>query len=223
VADKTILTVGLHKKLEPKYRHKPHNHHEAHENNKSDEMKVTGLVAEYLYKDDDKSVQIDFPDSSGTLSLTTDLHNRQHNIDSTDDHNGVSGATEGNFLSFDSDGLPQDSGYKSSDYTREAEYKAITILTADENYSVLSTDKTIIYNINGDKTVILPELTSDYDGKEYFIKNIHATGRCTVSKNGTGVDTIDGATSIQLFSQYEYIVIIGDNTNSMWHIKSANY
>ncbi len=43
-------------------------------------------------------------------------HDRKHDIDGTDDHNGVSGATEDNFVSFDANGLPKDSGKSDSDY-----------------------------------------------------------------------------------------------------------
>jgi hypothetical protein len=43
-------------------------------------------------------------------SLEGTDHARLHDIDSTDDHNGVSGATEDNFASFDANGLPKDSG-----------------------------------------------------------------------------------------------------------------
>lgn len=46
-------------------------------------------------------------------------HARLHDIDSTDDHNGVAGAVEGNLLAFDADGLPVDSGVSSADATRQ--------------------------------------------------------------------------------------------------------
>ncbi len=46
----------------------------------------------------------------------SDLHTQTHDIDSITDHNGVSGATQDNLISFDSNGLPQDSGYKASDF-----------------------------------------------------------------------------------------------------------
>ena len=39
-----------------------------------------------------------------------------HGIDSTTYHTGVSGATENNFISFDANGLPKDSGHKDADY-----------------------------------------------------------------------------------------------------------
>ena len=45
-----------------------------------------------------------------------DSHKQLHDIDSTDDHNGVSGATENNFASFNANGLPKDSGSNSSSF-----------------------------------------------------------------------------------------------------------
>ena len=45
-----------------------------------------------------------------------DIHKKKHGIDATVDHDGVSGATEDNFLSFDENGLPQDSGENSSSF-----------------------------------------------------------------------------------------------------------
>lgn len=43
-------------------------------------------------------------------------HVRDHGIDSTDDHDGVSGATEDNFISFNASGLPKDSGKSDASY-----------------------------------------------------------------------------------------------------------
>lgn len=45
------------------------------------------------------------------LGDASNAHARLHDIDSTDDHNGVSGAIEDNLISFDANGLPKDSGY----------------------------------------------------------------------------------------------------------------
>lgn len=47
----------------------------------------------------------------------SDAHPRLHDIDSTDDHNGVSGAVEDNLLSFDANGLPKDSGLSDASVT----------------------------------------------------------------------------------------------------------
>lgn len=44
-------------------------------------------------------------------------HERDHDINSTADHNGVAGATENNLISFDANKLPKDSGIAVSDIT----------------------------------------------------------------------------------------------------------
>lgn len=62
--------------------------------------------------------EVNYEDSSGTrtnVGVVLDTvnalgHARLHDIDSTDDHNGVTGAVEDNFASFDANGLPKDSG-----------------------------------------------------------------------------------------------------------------
>ena len=40
-------------------------------------------------------------------------HDKQHDLNASADHNGVAGAVENNFVSFDSSGLPKDSNHKS--------------------------------------------------------------------------------------------------------------
>ena len=73
-----------------------------------------------LPKDSGKN-DTDYEDA-GTMTAHTStydhtlLHAILHDIDSTSDHTGVSGATEDNFLSFDAAGLPKDSGHKDADY-----------------------------------------------------------------------------------------------------------
>jgi hypothetical protein len=49
-------------------------------------------------------------------SAVSASHNRQHNIDSTSDHNGLASFTENNFLSSNASGLPKDSGKKASNF-----------------------------------------------------------------------------------------------------------
>lgn len=91
--------------------------------------------------------------SNGVIST----HARDHNINSTDDHNGVSGATENNFISFDSNGLPKDSGHKDSDYddagaastavsTHEGTYTHSLIADHDARHITSGSDE-----IDGDK------------------------------------------------------------------------
>ena len=59
-----------------------------------------------------------------TAAIST--HTRLHDIDDTADHNGVSGATENNFISFDANGLPKDSTKNDSSYA-DADHDATHI------------------------------------------------------------------------------------------------
>lgn len=67
---------------------------------------------------------------------TAARHDRLHNIDSTSDHTGVSGAVENNLISFDANGLPKDSGYSGA------------TLALDEKVKVSANDTTPGY-LNG--------------------------------------------------------------------------
>ena len=62
--------------------------------------------------DDDKIYEYDGSDWVDT----GEIHDQLHDIDSTSDHAGISGATEDNFLSADATGLPQDSGFNDTSY-----------------------------------------------------------------------------------------------------------
>lgn len=48
-----------------------------------------------------------------------DVHAQKHGIDSTDDHDGVDGATENNIVAFNANGLPKDSGYAPGDFAAD--------------------------------------------------------------------------------------------------------
>jgi hypothetical protein len=53
-------------------------------------------------------------------------HNKKHSIDNTDNHNGVSGATEDNLLSFDANGLPKDSGKTTAEVGLNSTHRGTT-------------------------------------------------------------------------------------------------
>lgn len=65
---------------------------------------------------------------------TAGSHAQLHDIDSTDDHNGVGGAVEDNLLSFDANGLPKDSGLSDTDVTDAVTKKH------DRDHDIDSTD-----------------------------------------------------------------------------------
>jgi len=78
---------------------------------------------------------------------------RKHAIDSTVEHDGVSGATENNFVSFDGSGLPKDSGHKDADYedagtmtTHQSTYTHSLIADHDSRHITGGSDE-----IDGDK------------------------------------------------------------------------
>lgn len=66
-------------------------------------------------------------------------------------------------------------------------------------------------------TLTLP-LASSADAVEYIIKKVDSgTGQVDVTRAGS--DTIDGATSVTLLSQYQVLRIASDGTS--WHVTGA--
>ena len=63
--------------------------------------------------------------------LIVSEHARLHDIDSTADHNGVTGATTDNIMVFDSNGLPKDSGLAVSGGTTEDDIRFAFMLAAE--------------------------------------------------------------------------------------------
>jgi len=66
------------------------------------------------------------------------------------------------------------------------------------------------------QTITLPT-ASGITGRQYTIK-LTASGSCTVDGNGS--ETIDGATTYSLASQYKYVTIVSDGSN--WIITANN-
>jgi hypothetical protein len=63
-------------------------------------------------------------------------HPRKHHIDGVVDHYGVAGATEDNFVSFDSNGLPKDSGYSHSDLSSYWDRTGTTLTPKNANDNI---------------------------------------------------------------------------------------
>jgi hypothetical protein len=92
------------------------------------------------------------------------------------------------------------------------------------NYTVLNNDN--YTTINGtpgasDITVTLPSAASNPGRVLTIIKTDSASGAVIVSRAGS--DTINGATSIRLSSQYESITIICDSVTNTWRVSSPAY
>ena len=87
------------------------------------------------------------------------------------------------------------------------------------------TEVTTTYTALADDDVVLGDATSagftitlptaaDITGKKYTFKRTSASNNVTI--DGASSETIDGATTKALASQYAFITIVSDGTN--WHI-----
>ena len=79
-------------------------------------------------------------------------------------------------------------------------------------YTILTGDDVLLANSSTDFTLTLPTAVGN-TGKKYDIKNIN-TNSTTI--DGDGSETIDGATTQVLGTQYESITIVSDGSN--WHV-----
>jgi hypothetical protein len=87
----------------------------------------------------------------------------KHDIDSTTEHTGVSGATEDNIISFDANGLPQDSGL--ADAALSGAIKGKVTVTIGDGSTVLTTGAKKIYvQIPYDGTITAATLLADQSG-----------------------------------------------------------
>src|SRR6185312_12971588 len=88
------------------------------------------------------------------------------------------------------------------------------------NYTALTTDQVILADATaGNITVTLPAASTE-GNRELFVKKVDSSAN-TVRVAAAGTDTIDGAASVTLSSQYAWIDIISDGTGR-WNISSAS-
>ena len=92
-------------------------------------------------------------------------------------------------------------------------YVGKTVITSAEAALTLTADNDAVF-CDGTFTVTLP-MASSSDGNNYLIKNI---GSGVITVDGNGSDTIDGAATQSLSSQYDFIAIVSDGTE--WFIIS---
>jgi len=92
---------------------------------------------------------------------------RKHAIDSTVEHTGVSGATENNFVSFDANGLPKDSGHKDADY-EDAGTASTVVSTHESSYThSLIADHGSRHITSGDDEIDGDKLDIDWNPTNY--------------------------------------------------------
>jgi parallel beta-helix repeat protein len=92
--------------------------------------------------------------------------------------------------------------------------------TKTANYTLTQTDEVILADASsGAFTLTLPSAASVGAGQEYTIKKIDgSTNAITIDPNGT--ETIDGAATYSLASQWKYVTIVSDGAN--WVITANN-
>lgn len=93
------------------------------------------------------------------------------------------------------------------------------LLTYSDNLTLTGSYHVINMINSTAKTITLPAI-STATGLQYTIKKSHSSTSATVTinPNGSGGETIDGASSIVLYCQYDYVTLIYDTTNVQWAI-----
>jgi hypothetical protein len=96
-------------------------------------------------------------------------------------------------------------------------YTPVASKTADA--TLTTSEEVVLVDCNGaNRTITLPAAAS-ITGKFYKIKKTDS-GAFSVTVDGNASETIDGATTIKLWSQYDSISIVSDGTN--WALISAD-
>ena len=103
-----------------------------------------------------------------------------------------------------------------ADITDSTEMGMITV-TGD--YTAAGYTTILVNNSAADATITLPSASSSNE-RIYNIKKINSTDTYKVIIDGDGSETIDGATTYNLYLQYESVKIQSDGSN--WHILEKN-
>ena len=93
------------------------------------------------------------------------------------------------------------------------------VVTITEDYTAAGFATILVNNSAADATVTLPAASSASE-RIYNIKKIHSSASYKVIIDGDGSETIDGATTYNLYLQYEAVKIQSDGSN--WHILEKN-
>jgi hypothetical protein len=89
------------------------------------------------------------------------------------------------------------------------------ILTKTANYTLLSSDFTILFDATGGNLTATLQAAASHAGRVYIIKKIDASGN-TVTIDANGSETIDGATTNVLSAQWQTVRIQSDGT--AWYV-----
>jgi len=96
-------------------------------------------------------------------------------------------------------------------------FKKATTSVTSTTYTVLSTDSVVLVDDDTAAAEVTVTLLAAATAGDGFLLNIKKTGStANVVIDGNGAETIDGATTATLTSQYESITLVCDGSN--WHI-----
>lgn len=93
------------------------------------------------------------------------------------------------------------------------------VTTVTESYTAAEFATILVNNSAADATITLPSASSANE-RIYNIKKIHSGETYKVIIDGDSSETIDGATTYNLYIQYESVKIQSDGSN--WHILEKN-
>ena len=93
------------------------------------------------------------------------------------------------------------------------------VTTVTESYTAAEFATILVNNSAADATITLPSASSASE-RIYNIKKIHSGETYKVIIDGNSSETIDGATTYNLYIQYESVKIQSDGSN--WHILEKN-
>ena len=93
------------------------------------------------------------------------------------------------------------------------------VTTVTESYTAAEFATILVNNSAADATITLPSASSASE-RIYNIKKIHSGETYKVIIDGNSSETIDGATTYNLYMQYESVKIQSDGSN--WHILEKN-
>lgn len=122
------------------------------------------------------------------------------------------------FLAGDAFELRMTAGMLGAELDRLDAAAFVETATKTANYTVLEADISKLIKVDttsGNITVTLPQITSLNDGFEVYVSKASADAN-QVNVVRTGSDTINGATSYVLPSQYQSIWIIADRLTNTW-------
>jgi len=92
---------------------------------------------------------------------------------------------------------------------------ALAIKTVSVNYNADNTDYIILVNATATNISITIPSASSCVGRQYHVKKIDSSSNA-VSVTRTGLDTIDGANSRVMLSQYQSLTVVSNGSN--WYI-----